>query len=93
MGKYMNAKKIKGGYREGAGRKKGRPTTVLRVPECYQPQVKALIAFLDDDKRKFGGAYELPPTKSLETGQSVVLSFVLEEYHVDRLSLRDIYNV
>ena len=88
----MNTQISKGGYREGAGRKKSRPTTVLRIPECYQSQVRALIAFLDDDKNKFGGAYELPPTKSSKTGQRMVLSFVLDEYHIDRQSLCDIYN-
>lgn len=91
MGKYMNAKKIKGGYREGAGRKKGRPTTVLRVPECYQSQVRSLIAFLDDDKRKFGGTYEIPVMTSPKTGKKMVLSFVLEEYSTDRLPLSNLF--
>ncbi|MCG7570775.1 hypothetical protein MHM89_12590 [Pseudoalteromonas sp. CNC9-20] len=88
----MDTEIKRGGYREGAGRKKSRPTTVLRIPECYQTQVKALINFLDDDKRKYGGAHELPPSKNIKTGKRMVLSFVLDEYHIDRHSLCDIYN-
>ena len=88
----METKNNRGGYREGAGRKKSRPTTVLRIPECYQTQVKALIKFLDDDKLRLGGAYELSPAKNIETGKRMVLSFVLDEYFEDRHSLCDIYN-
>lgn len=89
----MNTIKQRGGHREGSGRKKSRPTKVMRIPDCYQKQVNQLITFLDSDNNKFGGAYEFPPAKSLTTGRRMVLSFVLDEYHINRHSLCDIYDV
>lgn len=87
----MSTIKQRGGYREGAGRKKSRPTKVMRIPGCYEKQIAELINFLDDDKKKFGGAYEIPVMTSPKTGKRMVLSFVLEEYSTDRLPLSNVF--
>ncbi len=88
----METAKNRGGYREGAGRKKGRTTTVMRIPDCYQKQIMELIYFLDDEKKKFGGAYEIPVMTSQHTGNKMALTFVIEEYDTERVSLNEIYN-
>ncbi len=88
----MQNTKMRGGYREGAGRKKSRDTTVMRIPDCYKKQINELIQFLDDDKKKFGGAHEIKVMTSQQTGNKMTLTYVLQEYSNERTSLSDIYN-